>query len=124
MKKNYTIFLALFCLVSCKTTKPVSTSPVNKVPELPAGSTGKQNEPVNDTLSYAKDIIANKNKYINKELSVLLNNLKIPVKSYTIINSKFNVIDGIALSFDTRNATSRKQASDDDSKKPAYLHIT
>lgn len=122
MKRNYVIILALFYFLSCKTNKPVSTSAVNETLDLPTtNATGSL--AVTDTLSYAKEIIANKDKYINKELSVLLNDLKISVKSYSIINSRFDVVKGIMLSFDDRIITSRKQAQDDDTKKPGLLQI-
>lgn len=115
----------MFCFISCKTNKPSGSSVVNKVSEAPTSNTvASPGQIVTDTLSYAKDVIANKEKYINKELSVLLNDLKIPVKSYSIINSRFDVIDGITLSFDDRITSNRKQAQDDDAKKPGFLHIT
>jgi hypothetical protein len=124
MKKSYLLFLVLIYCIACKTSKTVSSSFASKVQELPPSSIEQKSSVVNDTLNYAKEIIANKSKYINKELGVLLNDLKIPVKSYSIRNSRYDVIDGINLSFDDRSNTNRKQAQDDDSKKPGYLHIT
>ena len=112
MKKSYLLFLVLIYCIACKTSKTVSSSFASKVQELPPSSIEQKSSVVNDTLNYAKEIIANKSKYINKELGVLLNDLKIPVKSYSIRNSRYDVIDGINLSFDDRSNTNRKQAQD------------
>jgi hypothetical protein len=123
MKGSYIIILALFCFASCKTNRPVSSA-VNKAAELPSANTvASPNQLVSDTLGYVNDIVANRDKYINKELSVLINDLKVPVKSYAIINSRPTYVEGIRVSFDDRVTTIRKQAQDDETKKAGILNI-
>jgi hypothetical protein len=46
-----------------------------------------------DTVSFINSILANKDYYVNKPLNVLLNDLSIPVKKYTIGNSFKNLND-------------------------------
>ena len=59
-----------------------------------------------DTLSYIREsIIAQKSKYTNKVLSVLLNDLKIPVASYVFgVGNSIYSVDYITLSFENMDA--------------------
>jgi hypothetical protein len=61
-----------------------------------------------DTLSYLKTFIDNKQNYINKELSVLLNDLNMPVLSYITSGSDIDrtISPSITISFLSRKESS------------------
>ena len=81
MKYINILVVVLVYLVSCRTTK---MNPINNK-EGANKDTSIVTYPqiITDTLVYAKSIVANKNKYINKPFSVLLNDLKISIKAYS-----------------------------------------
>jgi hypothetical protein len=76
-----------------------------------------------DTAAMVKAIVANKGKYANKELSVLLGDLPIPVRSSFIINNRFDKIDGVALSFDESQSALDKANNDPGTDSKRWLHI-
>lgn len=122
--KTYLILISLVCFANCKTLKPVRSTDANsyKTTHHSDSDTMKQNKSVADTAGLVKNIIANKEKYINKELGILLNDLSIPVKSYMVINTRIDRLDGIILYFDNYTTTIWKQ-NQDNSKRPSSLNI-
>lgn len=122
MKTYNFLFTALLCFAFCKTSKP-NAAPVSTGTTSPSAALQDSTKKVTDTAAFVKNIIAQKSKYLNKELGVLLSDLDIPVKSYRVINSTRIQIDGIALAFDDRKTTVRKMNQDDQSKQPSVLRI-
>ena len=65
----------------------------------------------NDTIGYViLDVVGKKYKYLNKPLSVLLSDLKFPVKSYVfgITSRNRNIVPYITFSFESVNETTRR----------------
>lgn len=104
--KHIFVFLIAFAIFSCLSSKPVSSS----LSFAQSQDIGTSKKPISvfDSLSYMKDIIANKDKYINQPFSVLLNDLKMPVKSYQSRHSNRIENDGIRISFDNVYITTAK----------------
>ena len=123
MKTYHFLFLVLLGAVSCKTSKPNRWQASKSIATSSSGILQDSAKKVTDTAGLVKNIVAQKSKYLDKQLGVLLKDLDIPVKSYTIINSRYDQIDGITISFDDRKTTQSKQDQDDLSKKPALLHV-
>ena len=121
--KTFLILLpALLCFAFSKTSKQYG-APVSTGTTSPSVSVQDSTKKVKDTAAFVKNILAQKSKYLNKELGVLLSDLDIPVKSYTIINSRTDRLDGIAIAFDDHKTTLRKMNQDDYSKQPSVLRI-
>ena len=78
---------------------------------------------VTDSAAYVKDIMANKAKYVHKELGVLLNDLAIPIKSYSSHFSDRVKCAGLMLSFDERDVTVRKSEKMPGAGTPAQLYV-
>lgn len=76
-----------------------------------------------DSAAYIKGIMANKSKYIHKELGVLLKDLAIPIKSYTSQFSDRLNCSGITLSFDEPDVTVRKSEGIAGAGMPAKLYV-
>jgi len=122
MKIYHLLFPALLCFAFSKTSKQYG-APASTGITSTSGTFQDTAKKVTDTAAFVKNIVAQKSKYLNKELGVLLSELDIPVKSYTVINSRTDRIDGIAIAFEDRKTTQRKQDQDDYSKKPSVLRI-
>ena len=122
MKIYHLSFLVLLWSASFKASKPNGT-PVSTGTTATSAPLQDSTKKVTDTAGFIKNIIAQKSNYLNKEFGVLLKELDIPVKSYTVINSNRNYIDGITISFDDRKTTQWKMERDDQWKKLAVLHI-
>jgi hypothetical protein len=124
--KYSTIFLiVLIAFCACRSAKPATGKPAatNEPKEIAINPQSTRSVP--DTLNYVKSIIANKDKYINKELSILLNDLKIPVKSYSpgiSANNRY-VSPNITFSFDDMQTTNSKQDQTHGLSNPVYLTI-
>ena len=80
---------------------------------------------VADTAAYIKSLVSNKSKYIDKPFGLLLNDLKLPPKSYFIGSSFYNVniVPDIEIHFDDKRTTSRKIANIDRLDNPVQLQI-
>lgn len=79
---------------------------------------------INDTAAYIQSEFVNKKeKYLNKALSVLLYDLKLPVRSYTssIAHNNRYIAPGTSLSFLDDNETSYRTVVSQN--KPAILWI-
>ena len=122
MKTLLVLLLALHCIASCKIAKP-NGAPVSTGTTAASVAVQEPTKKVTDTAGFVKNIVAQKSKYLDKEFGVLLKELDIPVKSYTVINSNRNYIDGITISFDDRKTTQWKMDQDDQSKQPSVLRI-
>ena len=107
MKIAQILLPALLCFASCKTAKP-NGAPVSTATTSASVAVQDSTKKVTDTAGFIKNIIAQKSNYLNKEFGVLLKELDLPVKSYTVINSGRNYIDGITISFDDRKTTQWK----------------
>jgi hypothetical protein len=125
--KTYLILISLVCFANCKTPKLVPTTDANSYKTInhsDLDTTTKAINTVADTAEMVKNIITNKDKYLKKELWVLLNDLSIPVKSYMNINSRIDRIDGISLYFDDRENTMMKHGQDNmPTNWPFHLNI-
>jgi hypothetical protein len=80
---------------------------------------------VTDTAGFVKNIVAQKDRYLNKEFGVLLSELNIPVKSYTAMASiRSDQVKGIVIAFDDRKTTQWKMDHYDETKQLSVLYIT
>ena len=80
---------------------------------------------LNDTLQYIQCVRESKEKYLNKPLRNLLNDLKFPVKSYTLGVSSIKVIvPAIFLSFDDAETTIDKLERAKGQKNPLMFYVT
>ena len=122
MRIYHIVLPALLWSASCKTAKP-NGAPVSTGNTSTSVAVQDSTKMVTDTAAFVKNIVAQKSRYLNKELGVLLSELDIPVKSYTVINSRRDRIDGITIAFDDRKTTQRKMDQDDQSKQPSVLRI-
>lgn len=123
MKYVKILTIVLLYLWGCKTTKPL----INKVSY--GDNVKKDIHPIDstkiliDTLGYTKSIVDNKEKYINKKFLVLLDDLKIPIKSYSPgMGNDRNVSVDVTFSFDDKVTTTNRQGGDLE-QKPIYLTI-
>jgi hypothetical protein len=91
--KQVLILVVSAIVFTCYSTILFSQSDFTKT------DTVKQHFILADSLAYMKEIVANKQKYINQPLSVLLNDFKIPVKSFSIDHDKLRSL-GIWIYFD------------------------
>jgi hypothetical protein len=125
MKTLLVLFLTLHCIVSCKTSKP-NGAPVSTGSTSGSAAMQDPNKKITDTAGMVKNIVAQKGTYLNKELSVLLKALDIPVKSYTPLVSSMDKrhIRGITISFDDRKTTQWKMDHYDETKQLPVLYIT
>lgn len=128
MKIYHFLIPALLCFASCKTSKPNGAAVITGTTATTAssGATQDQVKKVADTAGFVKNIVAQKSRYLNQELGVLLKDLDIPVKSYLPM---YNTMDkdhvpGIIIAFDDRKTTQWKMDQDDQSKQPSVLHVT
>lgn len=124
MKIINIIIVSLIVFASCKTAKLIhANSSTTKA--MSTDTLKKTYNPIADSLGYMKEIVANKQKYINKELAVLLKDLKIEPKSYTAGNLGKMKYNSIYLSFDDWNTTSDKMRNTKNLnfKKPCELQI-
>ena len=124
MKNINIIIISLIFFASCKsaklsnanssTTKPISTDTAKKI-----------YSPIADSLGYMKEIKDNKQKYINKELAVLLNDLKIEPKSYSTHHANKTFCEGISIFFDDFNTNRDKMFNTKNLnfEKPCELRI-
>ena len=101
MKKYCIVIVALFLF----SFKPIKTETnklsvrKNIVPYIQNNNLNRSDTLISDTLSYVKNLINNK-VYAGKELSVFLNDLKIPVVSYLYYiphNNRF-ISTGLSIS--------------------------
>jgi hypothetical protein len=122
MKISQILLLVLFGIASCRTSKP-NGAPLSKGANSTSDALQETAKRVTDTAAFVKNVVAQKSKYLNKEFGVLLRELDIPVKSYVVINSKRDRIDGLTLSFDDRKTTQWKQDRDDHLNQPPVLRI-
>jgi hypothetical protein len=95
---SYIAIIALMLVLGCK-AKKVQDKPI---------TLKKLAKPVSDTSAYTRSLVVNKEKFIGKEFSLFLNELDIPVKSYssTTLNKVYN--NGVIISFDDWNTTLKK----------------
>lgn len=109
--------LAVIGLLSCKTTHTNGS-------DKSSGQTGgTAQRAANDSVNYVEGIKAAKAKYLNKEFAVLLNDLKMPVKSYS---SHFNdriTTSGILISFNDQATTVDKSEGVKDATAAVQLFI-
>ncbi|MBD0726713.1 hypothetical protein B6A10_16200 [Flavobacterium sp. L1I52] len=111
-------------LLGCKsvTTRNSISSNTKTVPKYKKLNTFKGT--TNDTLAYMRtSIISRKNKYIGKELNVLLNDLELPINNYAIGTSRAVGKDkshSISLYFYPNNVVNLKRENRID---PVILHI-
>lgn len=87
------MLLLLSVMFSCYTTD--STAQIDSTNT----DTTNQYFPIPDSLGYMDEIAANKQKYINQRLSVLLKDLKIPIQSFYIHHDRLRCF-GIYIYFD------------------------
>src|SRR5690349_20649771 len=125
MKTLLVLLLALHCIASCKTAKP-NGAPVSTGTTSASVAVQDPTKKMTDTAGMVKNIVAQKSRYLNKELGVLLKELDLPVKSYTPIISTMDKghVYGITISFDDRKATQWKMDHYDESKQLSVLYIT
>jgi hypothetical protein len=105
-------------------SKLANASTVNITKTIVSDSASK-NSLVADTAAYIKSMVNNKDKYIGKPLGLLLDDLKIPPKSYFIEYSRQNVkiVPSIEIFFDDEKTTSRKIENIDGLDNPVILQI-
>jgi hypothetical protein len=104
-------------LGSCKTAHHAQ----NNGTAGPAGTVA--NGGSDDSLAYVSGIRSDKAKYLNKPFSVLLNDLKMPVRSYS---SQFNdrvSSGGIMISFNDQSTTVDKSEGVNNAGAPVQLYI-
>ncbi|MDQ6904291.1 MAG: hypothetical protein M3139_14935 [Bacteroidota bacterium] len=124
MKNVKIVIVASVLFFACKASKinskPIldNTNNTNAKINLPCNRIG-------DTLQYIQCLLKSKEKYLNEPLNILLNDLKFPVKSYTlgISNSKVTV-PGIFLSFDDGETTIDKLERARGQKNPLMFYVT
>jgi hypothetical protein len=109
--KTY-IPIILMLILGCKSIKTTNDNVQNSnnyIPKYQKLSTFKGN--ANDTLTYVRtSIIGRKNKYIGKELNVLLNDLELPVRTYLIgLSNKKGLSPSLTLEFYPRNVMEIKR---------------
>src|SRR5215212_3646202 len=99
--KTYIFIGVVGCLLACKSiTVNKGKSPVQTIGTV--ANTGIKDTLIEDTLTYIQsEFVARKQKYVDKELSVLLGDLKIDVKSYLtgIAQNNRYIVPTITLSF-------------------------
>lgn len=108
------LFIGLLCFCNLKAHAQTSITKRNTL---------KHQNIITDSLGYMTEIVAHKEKYINQPLSVLLNDLKIPVKSYSLTTSsnKRDNVWKMDLSFNDSYVTSLKEMQG--YKYPVGIHI-
>jgi hypothetical protein len=109
MKIAQILLPALLCFASCKSSKP-NGAPVSTATTSASVAVQDPTKKVTDTAGFIKNIIAQKSRYLNKELGVLLKELDLPVKSYIPMYSTMDQghVRGITISFDDRKTTQWK----------------
>lgn len=106
--KTYLLCCMAICFIGCAARKTAQTKAGNDGSHENAKQV-KVDTLIKDTLAYMQsEIISKKEKYLNKELSILLNDMKIPIKSYTrsIAPNNRYIVPSISLSFNNSNETS------------------
>lgn len=119
------IFIILF-LFSCRNPKLAGKGVIG-MDSRNLASIDSQNpcDLMKDTLEYKKCVISNKEKYLNKELGVLLQDLKAPLKSYALsVGPLRSSTPGITLSFDDRETTFDKRGGTHEQNTPLEITIT
>jgi hypothetical protein len=84
--KNIILVLIMIFVVACATPKNTDTNNSSKNSEFQPLKKFK-----GDTVSFINSILANKGYYVNKPLNVLLNDLSIPVKRFTMGSNHKNI---------------------------------
>ena len=118
-------FCASLFILSCNTTKPTSDIIIKQDFIINSNNEFGKDSLIIDTLAYIKSaFIEKKEKYINKQLSVLLNDLKIQVKSYKtgIAANNRNIVPNISLSFYSSGESSYREAVS--TVKPNIIWVT
>jgi hypothetical protein len=104
--KVYILCSFIIVLINCSTSKSAGNNPNPMVMV-------KKDSIITDTMYYVQtEFIAKKQKYINKPLDSILNDLKIDIKSYipgSAHNNKY-ITPNISLSFCTKNETNYRSA--------------
>jgi hypothetical protein len=120
--RNIIVIVFIILAFACKTTRPIVSSA--SFSKSKGGDTTKIDTPISDSLSYLKEIVKNRQKYINQPLSVLLGDLKIQVKSYmSDISFTRDLGTGMTISFDGTGITSNKETGVVGYGEPAELYI-
>ena len=125
MKIINIIIASLIIFASCKTSKLIhADSSVNTATST--DTVRRVYSPIADSLVYMKEIMANKQKYINKELAVLLKDLIIEPKSYSTHHANKTFSEGISIFFDDFNTSRDKMfnTKNINFEKPCELRIT
>ena len=102
MKQVAILLLFIGWLCSCNSKADAQTDTIKN-------DTLKYQSSVADSFAYMKEIVANKQKYIGQPLSVLLKDLKIPVKSYYPNCNTGGKISYMSISFDDDTTTMKKR---------------
>ena len=122
--KNIKIIMAAVLFFSCEASKLSNKSVIDNTTNAKGVIVLPCNK-LNDTLQYIQCVRESKEKYLNKPLRNLLNDLKFPAKSYTfgISNSRVTV-PGIFLSFNDNKTTIDKMEQAKGQKNPLQFYIT
>jgi hypothetical protein len=113
--KVYILCSFIIVLINCSTTKSAGNNLNSRVQESNnPNPMVKKDSIITDTLHYVQaEFIDKKQKYINKPLDSILNDLKLDIKSYVSSSAHNNryIVPAISLSFCLKNETSYRTAA-------------